>query len=609
MGLNTKVIYTIWKVCNNGENELVTKLFLRVCSKLLKTEFESHSQKGKSIVMSFYKLIETEELQALRNSIFDKIISLFANGRNQGDIEYLISKYPSGLGHRYAISAVEKWDVQNILDFVKKYFDVSSYTHCKIVLKLLKSFDTRSIEYDRNLYDRFKHPTYEIEKILLQHDSEIYLEGSQVRLDWDAFIDEYTFDDWNQLLETCIHIGKNQFREEYIFKNNLNKLFHILAEKDQKLYVDVFSKYLEMGNPLSLHLNIIDIIKIIGKERAYDLLQSYEYTNKERWLFSYFAVLPKEFITIYEAEQLLSLYKVCDIQAIPYHLGDMEHYVLVQPKILVNIVDTLIRRTIQENQYFVDYFEMIFNSHSDVFKGLDEYFKDEIDLLKKAYLLCMNKGNHFDYSLYALNKLIDLDNTFVEEFIRKLFEKDGYISAHDIQIDFTIIWNRDDFESIISRIIEAVYTIPLKKNVWNKGEILKAFFVYHDNRSDIDERADYLLKKYIDQFFTQKKRMIFIFELICEFDDQRRINLIAHILKKNDSFELFEKLSLEPNGCSWSGSRVPSLQKEIDFYKSLIQHMNSIKLLQHKQKMEQNISYLKKDIEREKKNDFMEDDY
>lgn len=96
---------------------------------------------------------------------------------------------------------------------------------------------------------------------------------------------------------------------------------------------------------------------------------------------------------------------------------------------------------------------------------------------------------------------------------------------------------------------------------------------------------------------------------ICEFDDQRRINLIAHFLKKNHSFELFEKLSLEPQGSSWSGSRIPSLQKEVDFYKSLIKHMDNIHLLQHKQKMEQNISYLKHDIEREKKNDFMEDDY
>lgn len=615
------LVNTVWKVCNNGENGLVTKLFLRVCSKLLKTEFESHSQKGKSIVMSFYKLVETEELHVFRNSIFEKIGSLYANGKNQDDIEYLISKYPSGLGHRYAISDVEKWDVQNILDFITKHFDITSYTHCKIVQELLNAFDMRSIEYDKNLRVTFKHPTYEIEKILLQNDGDIYLESShEERPDWDecqkikhdrliAFVDGYTFDDWNQLLETCVYIGKDRFREEYKFKNNLSELFHILAEKDPKLYVDVFKKYLDIGNPFLLRLNLLDLVKIVGKQSGFEILHHYEFKEKEKWIFDFLSVLPIEEIVGHDIERLLYNYQSFPIEALPHHLDYLTQYTQILPTIFPMVVSILIQRAVNEDIRFVSCFEMMFNQFTETFQHLNEYFEDEVELLCKAYLLCMNKNSYFDYSAHALSKLIDLDNTFVELFIEKLFEKDGYISSHEVQIDFTRIWHRDDFESIFSQIIESVYSIPSNKGIWGKGEVLKAFFVNRENQDEIDTKADDLLRNYIDQYFDKKKRMIFIFELICEFDDQRRINLIAHFLKKNHSFELFEKLSLEPQGRSWSGSRIPSLQKEIDFYKSLIKHMNSIKLLQHKQKMEQNISYLKQDIEREKKNDFMEDDY
>ncbi|KFN39775.1 MAG: hypothetical protein JU82_05895 [Sulfuricurvum sp. MLSB] len=615
------LVDTVWKACDNGKNELVSKLFLRVCSKLLKTEFESHSQKGKLIVMSFYKLVETEELHVLRNSIFDKIVSLYANEKSQDDIEYLISKYPSGLGHRYAISDVEKWDVQNILDFITKHFDITSYTHCKIVQELLNSFDMRSIEYDKNLRVTFKHPIYEIEKILLQDGGDIYLEHShEEQFHWDAcqkikhdrliaFVNGYTFEDWNQLLETCIHIGKDRFREEYKFKNNLSELFHILAEKDQKLYVDVLKKYLEIGNPFLLSLNLLNLVKIVGKQNALEILHNYEFKEKEKWIFNFFIVLPVVEISANDIEQLLDNYQLFPLEALPYHLDYLTSYVQILPKIFSQVVSILIQRALNEDIRFVFCFEIIFNHVTNIFKHLNEYFDGEIELLCKAYLLCMNRDGHFDYSLHALNKLIDLDNTFVEQFIAKLFEKDGYISSYSIQRDFTLILNRDDFESIFSRIIEAVYAIPSSKGIWGKGEVLKAFFLNRENQDQIDKKADNLLRNYIDKYFAKKKRMIFIFELICEFDDQRRINLIAHFLKKNHSFEMFEKLSLEPMGRSWSGSRIPSLQKEIDFYESLIKHMDNIHLLQHKQKMEQNISYLKSDIEREKKNDFMEDDY
>ena len=77
----------------------------------------------------------------------------------------------------------------------------------------------------------------------------------------------------------------------------------------------------------------------------------------------------------------------------------------------------------------------------------------------------------------------------------------------------------------------------------------------------------------------------------------------------NNSFELFKQLSLEPMMRSWNGSRIPSLQKEIDFYTSLLSLMTTSPLLRHKQKMEQHINYLKQDMQRERKSDFMKDEF
>jgi len=187
--------------------------------------------------------------------------------------------------------------------------------------------------------------------------------------------------------------------------------------------------------------------------------------------------------------------------------------------------------------------------------------------------------------------------------------KKKHFSSHDIHGNFTLIWNKPNYESIFLKFINAVFTSGQANKMWRKGDILKGFFLHHNNQKDIAKKADALLKKYIDKHASNEAKMIFIFELICEFSDDRREEIIACFLKQNRSYNLFEKLSLEPMIHSWSGSRIPSLQKEINYYESLSKHMNSIKLLPHKRKVEQHINYLKNDIEREKKNDFMEDDY
>jgi hypothetical protein len=101
--------------------------------------------------------------------------------------------------------------------------------------------------------------------------------------------------------------------------------------------------------------------------------------------------------------------------------------------------------------------------------------------------------------------------------------------------------------------------------------------------------------------------MKFIFQLIAEFSYERRIDFISYFINKNDSFEIFKKLTLEPSLKSWSGSRVPYLQKDKDFYNSLLQNMNGIRFLEHRQKIEKQILYIEDDIKNAKKNDFMDD--
>lgn len=618
------LIDTLWELIEEGKNKLLTRLFIRVCSEFLKTEFEENKMKGHSFIISRYKLYETEYLEELRDGIFEKLDILFSCEIFSEDLEYLIQKYPSGISYSAGVSNVEKWDVENILNLIEKYFNSSIYGHCQIVQNLLKSFDRHKLIYDNSIKEAFKHETYELKKLLFLNDVDISLEqprNKEEKTDWDNirqikhnrladFVKDYTLSDWLQLFDSCKLFFAEQGRDGYNLKSNLNELFQIVAYENETLYIDVLEKYLELGDPFLLNLNMSDLIRIFGKEEAFEFIKKYSFQAQETWLFNLFIAIDESKITPEDIQTLLKLYKSANFKNMPYHLDYLIKYCNVDENIFLEIMAVLISRVENEDIGFVYTFSIIFNPFTEIFKILDKYMYLDLTLFKKAYLYCLNSENHFDHDMMAFDKLLNFDVDFVDEYIIHILNSnDKSISSHDIHNDFSLIWKRDDYEKIFLKIIELIYSLKTKQLVWRKGELLKAFFINREKEGEINNRADSLIQNYIDLYFSDNERIIFIFELISEFSEERRISLISYFITKNNSFELFKQLSLEPMMRSWNGSRIPSLQKEIDFYTSLLSLMTTSPLLRHKQKMEQHINYLKQDMQRERKSDFMKDEF
>ncbi|RDU81022.1 hypothetical protein CJF24_16355 [Aeromonas veronii] len=98
----------------------------------------------------------------------------------------------------------------------------------------------------------------------------------------------------------------------------------------------------------------------------------------------------------------------------------------------------------------------------------------------------------------------------------------------------------------------------------------------------------------------------FVFNVLQHLDIDFRRELIAVFLHENNSFEDFQMLDYELTTRSWSGSRVPILDREKNFLESLLPLFNSIKFLKHKLYVEKQIENKEKLIEYEKKRDYLE---
>jgi hypothetical protein len=612
------LVDVLWKLTNNGKDILITKLFIRISSYLVKTEFEDNLFKGNQYTMLFYKLREIDELQNLRKSIFEKVFSLYQNKEYRYDILKLIEEYPAGLSYRYDISNVELWDSSHILDFINNNLDKESYGECTIVQHFLNALDNKNIKYDKQIRKIFQHKYYDIEKILMLDNISISLEnkGSE-KTDRQAvdnilierlriFFKDYLFEDWKNIFNLCDIIDKSKGRDNYKLTSNLNNLFNILAKNNPQLYIQVITEYLRLGNLMSLDLNILNLVEILGKDEAYKLLNQYDYTHKDSLLFQFFIILPKEQITKNEVDELLSLYKNTKIVLYSNSLNYLENYLLIKPTILIEIINIVLDRSKDEEMNFIGSICDMFNIHSNIFENLKIYFTDNIQLLKNIYLLCLENDKHHNYDNNVLNKILTLDNSFIEEYINYIFNKESHINSYDITSDFSIIWNRDDYKEVIFKLVDTLFNIR-QNNVYVGGESLKAFFEYQNN-NDIKGKVNSFIKEIIQRYSQNEKYIIFIFELIVEYSDERKKEFIECFLKYNQSFELFDKLSFEPSYFSWEGSRVPTLEKEKEYFESLLDILSSVKLLKHKQKIKEIVQWKKDDIERYKKEDFMSDD-
>ncbi|WP_158665951.1 AAA family ATPase [Francisella tularensis] len=614
------VIDKLWQLTNNGSNYISSILFIRVSNEFLKVKFDNYSMKNKNEVSIInFKLIKSPELESLRNNIFEKISILFTRKKYDNDLIKLIQKLPHTDFSSETPDTIELFDSKNLLELIKVNFDSSNYSHCKTAQIFIEKLENRGINYDSYIKEQFYHELYNLEKILKLDEATISLENKKInkKNDWNKirqikkdrlkeYIIDYDLYSWENLLDSCIKLYSENISNKsmYTLNSNLTEMFNILANINPKLYIDVLNEYIKMGDPFSLDINLANVTHILGSEKTYNSLTNANFQNKEKWLFQFFIMLEKSDINADFTESLLKLYQEAPSDQMPTHLDYVIKYVDFNQNIILDIVKTLTKRVkVEENKSFIQILSIIFNPHTDINKlYLTNYITSNFETIKTAYMLCNDVEQYLDYDKKTLAKLITQNIDFIEEYIKNLCSRRIYQTNSPNK--YEVLWQMENYSEIFTKILNVIY--EHESFYFYKKDFLMTFFT-HSNNEYINERIDLVLQEYIDKNFSDDEKMIFIFYLICEFNSMRRVAFVSYLLERNTSFELFNRLSLEPGSKSWQGSEIPSLQNELDFYESLLPTMTSINLLEHKQKIENNIDNLEKYMIDVKRREFMTD--
>lgn len=462
------VMSKLWELSKNSDTLLLGRLFIRIASEMLGTDFQDTRHHGRILNLYNHTLVPTQALINFRKTIFERLDEIFKSSYFLVDLEKFINAYSQKTNISNRKDILEQ-DSKYMLDLTVKYFNPKIYKHCKIVRDFLSFLDGNKISYDKNAQTVFKHSYFDTDDLLCT--SPHRFKGNDIEHIKNKLIqfanNHKTKDEWIGLFNVCVEIyNVIDDTNPHSFRSNFGILLEILSSNDSQLFIEVLGEYFKLGDPFLLYLDRHILIKILGKNGAFEFIEKQNFKAKDFWRFGIFAAIDENDITQTDVKNLLDLYKSADIANIPQYFDYLQKYENIRDDIVLEVLRVLYNRNDSNEISKVIYFFFIFFNSS-----LDKYIAPDKDLMEVVYLSCLKSNRYFDYNAKILDKLLNYDPSFINRYTTSIL--DTFINnacSIDIHMDYSILFNRSDYEEIFLKIIELFYSMPRECFVFREIE-------------------------------------------------------------------------------------------------------------------------------------------
>lgn len=638
------VVRTLAVATAEGSNLLLSGAFLVVAERFLRTHFTHIESKSRNTLSHMtFDLPASAEVSEIRRTVWKHLFVLYIVPALQQDVLTLIRAHAQA-GYNVRDAELLTSDAREVLPALDRLLQPSRYSHCAVVRGYLRLLQQRQVKLDDalagvrdRLAHRFASEAFQVAALMLEEFDDLEERGE---LGWQEYVQlrrnrlqerfaGYGPAEYEAFFEQCLEIreaglvwgeraarweerqtGPN--RDDYQLRMGIAHVLDLLGERNPELFARVVQEYLAKKDRLRLDPMFIlpRLVVSIGAERTAALLAEVEIPQSRLWWFAFFRALPAEAITPAWCERLLTLYREAATEELPHDLDYLLRYTGSQPALVLQVVELLVARAEQDQR--VGYALMDLAGHGAISDGLPELFRADPGLLERAYFAASKVEAHMDYDARVFSTLLDLDPTFGARWVGWMAQRKEWLSRYDDSRHYQRLWLRDDNEKVFGALLGKLFDLEQTKplSLFSYPEV---FFTVADGAPSGDtdmirRRQETLLLKMVEEHAADMNYVAFLFGVIRDLGAGRRRALLAAFLRRNKRFEDFQRLPLEPSSWGWSGSAVPMYQARVEFFESLLPLLNSVELLDHKLMVERSIGDLRKEIEREKRKDFMGED-
>lgn len=616
------VVDKILECSSSGGDEYFTRMFIALSGDYLHTHFSStKSGIGHTDTVSItpFDVVASDELFKLREKILTNLFSLYGNMKYQQYILKLILSYTQS-GDKISVGEIIVHDSKQIALFFNDKLDPNNLYHCVIVQQYLRLLKRFNIPVKEELKIRFKSSSYvlydlltnKLEKKRLAHSQDQNAYRRYEKKEIAGFMGSYAKENYDEILHELFNILETlEGYSKWQINQGVIAILEELAIRNPSLFCEVIKNYLQQGEYLTINPSIVvsNLISSFGSIVSLAILTLSDYPTKNLWLFSYYQHLLKKDIKQKQIDALSKLYQISDYKHFTHEVDYLLRYEAIKKGFVAEIVQIISDRS-RITPEFACAVSLMFRKHTKINKQLPSLFSSRPELLENTYIAVDKVKPQVDYDGVAFSKLLDNNQGFINRYLEDRFSQNKCLNNHD-ERDYSFIWLRDDYLSVMQRISEVVFKYRQKDRCFvdyyddDYLVFLKEVANSQTDESILERQDEYFLGEICSEH-SKKKYMHLLFSVIVNFESKRKITFYKTFLEKNTQFEDFKDLPFEPMPAYLSGSAVPMLQKKIDFYKKIIPLCNSAELLEHKQYIEQRIRGIRYEIRNEKKRDFTE---
>lgn len=379
----------------------------------------------------------------------------------------------------------------------------------------------------------------------------------------------------------------------------INQGFGLLVQNiDKEILVEFLDAYIKAGNDLSLSpwTVLVNINRDGKSDDLFKKLNKEEYPQKNEWLFVFFDTLPKETIDKKWLNELLAFLESDSdkniISSGYRRLRFLDKFIDVEPNIYP-VACSIIYNKRHYNSFMVEiYFGLLFHKQIYSPKELLKFFEKDEELLQDIYFYTLSGGRLEDYTGEFLQEFIGIDDAWLQRYSDMFWDdksKDDYQKS-------IVLWKSDNYIKYFDYIFDSFPREGVYE--WQLTNRFSEMLVHTANDEKVKQRQEDWIIHQI-RLHSHDQRILAIFEIVSELNEELRRKALGAFLKENDSYETFKELQLTPNHWSGTDSFVPAYQNQIVFLESLYSLVDGIKFLKHKMKIQERVEWLKSLIKKE----------
>ncbi|MEK3973080.1 hypothetical protein MHB79_18585 [Bacillus sp. FSL M7-0558] len=556
--------------------------------------------------VKFYDLIleYSPAILEIREIAWNKLKDLYF--KNGEEINKLLFKF----GYQ-DVEKINKdiliYDIKFISELVESLTEVTLKE--SIIFNKINNFLLRhDLELDTSLINKLSSEKYNIYKILAKnvygHNyRERELEKKQLLVDMAKRFNTQEFNVVFQVIDEVVDNDNEIFQNE--IHSILSSLSTLLENAKEELLIDIIRTFISRNYQVHMYpLPIINKLRSVIVDNDIEmLLREKKFYDQNNWLYCLFRVISEEKPSTDLLNKIYD-YFTEDEENISGYLIDLDflkNYIQIDENVYVNVT----KRVLQQKDITIQRtLSNLFNPFSEINKELFFLFRNDLSTLKDAYFKMLEIDSNIDDEFLILKQFTDFDLTIIDQFL-KLILKSQNKSFRLRDVDFSFVWEKDNWEAILDRIVLIVFN-QSKSKFYDKVSIFENLFSGPKDKRII-ERQDSWLRERISLWSSDEENITLLFYGISNLSKESKAQYLIHLLKKNDSFYLFCKIPLSPIFFSWSGSEVPVIEEQIELLELIDKSLTGIKFLRHRRWIQDKIEDYKERIKKVKINEFMED--